>query len=295
MGNFIVMSDSASDITPELKAKYNIDTVPLLISFDKENYLQEHVDINITDFYKKLREGNIYPKTSLASIDTYITYFKKHLEQGKDVLFFTLCADLSGSFQAAKNAYDMIADDYPNNKVVLVDSRSNSGGYGLLVLESCKMNEAGYSIDDTFAKLEEIKKDALFIFTANDLKYLQKGGRLGKASALFGTLLNIKPIIYLKDGLLEPHSKVRGRKKCLVELVNAFVEILGINKGTNIDNYEIAICHSDCLEDALEVKKIMQEKYNLELSYPFSMLGMSVGSHMGPDAIGISYIKKYNA
>lgn len=290
MENFCIMSDSSSDIPLELRNKYNIDLVPLLISFDKENYLQEHVDINVDDFYKTLRKGNIFPKTSLASLDSYMSKFKTYLEKGQDVLFFTLCSDLSGSFQAAKNSYEMIKDEYPDNKVIVVDNRTNSFAGGILVLEACKMKEAGYSIDKTFARLEEIKLDACFIFTANDLKYLQKGGRLGKASALFGTLLNIKPIIYLKDGLLEPHSKVRGRKKCLTELVNTFAEFI---KG-DTENYSIGLCHSDCLDEALEVKAMLKDKYNLEVSYPLSTLGASVGSHMGPDAIGISFVRKFN-
>ncbi len=290
MENFCIMSDSSSDIPLELRNKYNIDLVPLLFSFDKENYLQEHIDMSIDDFYKTLRQGNVFPKTSLASLDTYMTYFKKYLEQGLDVLFFTLCSDLSGSYQAAKNSYEMIKDDYPNNKVIVVDNRSNSFAGGILVLEACKMREAGFSIDNTFTKLEEIKLDAGFIFTANDLKYLQKGGRLGKASALFGTLLNIKPIIYLKDGLLEPHSKVRGRKKCLNELVNVFAEFI---KATP-ENYSVGLCHSDCLNEALEVKSMLKEKYNIEVSYPLSTLGACVGAHMGPDAIGIGYVRKFN-
>lgn len=291
MENFTIMTDSASDLPLELKTKYNVDIVPLLISFDKQNYLQENVDISIDDFYKKLRSENVFPKTSLAAIDTYMTYFKKYLDKGQDILFFTLCADLSGSYQAAKSAVDILSEEYTKNKILIVDSRSNSAGYGLVVLEGCKMREAGYSIENTFARLEVIKLDTFFAFTADDLKYLQKGGRLGKASALFGTLLNIKPIIYLKEGLLEPYSKVRGRKKCIAELISFFAESIGINA----DKYEIGICHADCLEDALEIQKILKEKYNLEVSYPLTTIGASVGAHTGPDAIGISYIRKYDS
>ncbi|MBS5793261.1 MAG: DegV family protein [Clostridiales bacterium] len=291
MNNFVILSDSSCDLPEDLKKEYNIDVVPFYVSFDKENYLKENIDININDFYKKVTNEKIIPKTSLPSMEDYSNYFKKHLENGVDILCFTLCSELSGSYQSAINAANIMLEDYPDRKILVIDSKKATVAQGLLVIEASKMQKAGFSLEETYEKMESLKQEGIIIFTIDSLEHLQKGGRIGKASALAGSLLNIKPILLLLNGVLEPHSKVRGRKKSLSEVLKIFDEYIN----EDISKYQIAIAHAYCKDEAIELEKALNEKYNINLSYPIFDIGITVGAHTGATAIGIGFIKKFDA
>lgn len=291
MNNFVILSDSSCDLPEDLKKEYNIDIVPFYVSFDKENYLKENIDININDFYKKVTNEKIIPKTSLPSMEDYSNYFKKHLENGLDILCFTLCSELSGSYQSAVNAANIILEDYPDRKILVIDSKKATVAQGLLVIEASKMQKAGFSLEETYQKMENLKQEGIIIFTIDSLEHLQKGGRIGKASALAGSLLNIKPILLLLNGVLEPHSKVRGRKKSLSEVLKIFDEYID----KDISKYQIAIAHAYCKDEAIELEKALNEKYNINLSYPIFDIGITIGAHTGATAIGIGFIKKFDA
>lgn len=291
MNNFVILSDSSCDLPEDLKKEYNIDVVPFYVSFDKENYLKENIDININDFYKKVTNEKIIPKTSLPSMEDYSNHFKKHLENGLDILCFTLCSELSGSYQSAVNAANIILEDYPDRKILVIDSKKATVAQGLLVIEASKMQKAGFSLEETYQKMENLKQEGIIIFTIDSLEHLQKGGRIGKASALAGSLLNIKPILLLLNGVLEPHSKVRGRKKSLSEVLKIFDEYID----KDISKYQIAIAHAYCKDEAIELEKALNEKYNINLSYPIFDIGITIGAHTGATAIGIGFIKKFDA
>ncbi len=291
MPNFIILSDSSCDLPENLKQEYNIDVVPFYISFDKENYLRENIDININDFYNKMTSEKIIPKTSLPSMEDYCNYFKKHLDNGLDILCFTLCSELSGSYQSAVNAANIMLEEYPDRKILVIDSKKATVAQGLLVIEASKMQKAGFSLEETYEKMEKLKHEGIIVFTIDTLEYLQKGGRIGKASALAGSLLNIKPILLLNEGVLEPHSKVRGRKKSLSEVLKIFDEYIK----EDINKYQIAIAHAYCKDEAIELEKNLKEKYNINLSYPIFDIGVTVGAHTGATAIGVGFIKKFDA
>lgn len=291
MSEFVILSDSACDLPENLKKEYNLQAVPFYVSFDKENYLRENIDISINEFYTKILENKIIPKTSLPSMDDYIGYFKPALEQGKDILCFTLSSELSGSYQSAFNAANMMMEEYPEREIKVMDSKNATVAQGLFVLEALKMQKAGHTLEEVYNKMLEIRDKSLIVFTTNTLEYLQKGGRIGKVSALAGGLLNIKPIILYRNGNIEPYSKARGRKKSIAEIINVFNENLDKNE---IDKYEIAIAHSHCLDEALEFEKEVEEKLGLKLKYPVFDIGVTIGAHTGPSTIGIGFIKKYN-
>ena len=291
MSNFIILSDSSCDLPENLRQQFNIDVVPFYISFDKENYLKENIDIKIYDFYEKIVSEKIIPKTSLPSMEDYCEYFKKHLDNGLDILCFTICSELSGSYQSAVNAANIMLEDYPERKILVIDSRKATVAQGLLVIEASKMQKAGFSIEETFEKMEQLKHEGIIVFTIDTLEYLQKGGRIGKASALAGSLLNIKPILLLDNGILEPHSKVRGRKKSLSEILKIFNEYIK----DDINKYEIAIAHAHCKDEAIELEKNLNEEYNIKLSYPIFDIGVTVGAHTGATAIGVGFVKKFDA
>lgn len=290
MSDFIVLSDSSCDLPDTLKQEYNLDIVPFYVSFDKENYLRENIDINVNDFYEKIVSEKIIPKTSLPSMEDYCAHFKIHLDKGLDILCFTLSSDFSGSYQSAVNAANIMIEDYPDRKILVMDSRKATVAQGLLVIQAAKMQKAGFSLKETYEKMESLKNEGIVIFTIDSLEYLQKGGRIGRASALAGSLFNIKPILLLKNGVLEPHSKVRGRKKSLLEVLKIFENYIK----DDLDKYEIAVAHASCKEEAIELEKTLNEKYNIKLTYPIFDIGITVGAHTGATAIGVGVIKKYN-
>ena len=173
------------------------------------------------------------------------------------------------------------------NRFTLKSTQSGAIGN----IDASKMEKVGFSIEETYEKMEQLKKEGIIVFTIDTLEYLQKGGRIGKASALAGSLLNIKPILLLNDGVLEPHSKVRGRKKSLSDILKIFNEYVK----DDLDKYQIAIAHAHCKDEAIELEKALNEKYNIKLNYPIFDIGVTIGAHTGPTAIGVGFIKKYNA
>lgn len=287
--SFVVLSDSSCDLSEEIKKQYNLKTIPFYISFDKVNYLKENVDITLKEFYDRLKIEKDIPKTSLPSVEDYITHFKPILEEGNDIICFTISSNFSGSYQSAVNASQIISEDFPERKIKIIDSKRATISQGLLVLQALKLQENGYSLNEVCEKIDEIIDDSLIIFSIDTLEYLQKGGRIGKASALAGTLLNIKPIILLKNGILEPGAKVRGRKKVIPEILNIFKNNFNFSE---MDKYDIAIAHTNCVEEADELKKSLEENLGLYTNLPILNIGSTIGSHIGDSTIGIGFSRK---
>lgn len=293
MEKFAIVADSTSDLSPEFVKRYKVGIAPLCVSFDKQTYLMEDVDITRDEFYDKLLAEKVYPVSSLPPMQAYIDCFTKNVSVDLPVLCITMGADMSGSHQCAQSAALITKESFPNAEIKIVDSRKLTAAEGILVLEACKMKEAGYTLDEAFERLEEIKDDSYMFFTMATLDYLQKGGRLGKASALAGTLLNIKPILCVRDGCVNPHLKSRGRRKSLVDMANTFGE--NMLKKDDILNYSVCIGHTRSLEDAKLVESILNEKYNIHLAYPIFHLGVTVGCHCGPSAVGVGAVRKFDA
>lgn len=290
MQNFVIMSDSSCDLSQEIINKYEIPIVPLYVSFDEKNYLKENKDITVDDFYAKLKSEDAVPKTSLPSIQDYSIVFKEYLDKGFDIICFNLSSELSGSHQSAINASNILKEEYPERIIKIIDSKTVTIAQGLLVLQAIDMKSNGLSIDDISANIERSKNNSFILFTVDNLEFLQKGGRIGKVTALAGSLLNIKPIITIKEGVLEPHSKVRGRKKSLSELLRIFEEQIG----EDYDNYDIAVAYADCESDADFMINTLKQKYGTKINCKKTKIGIIIGSHAGPSAIGIGFIKKYN-
>lgn len=290
MPNFKILSDSSCDLNKSLKNKYNIDLIPFYVSFDKETYYKENEDISPAKFYKKLAVASDLPKTSLPSIQDYIDTFKQYLEKGLDILCICLSAKFSGSYQSAVNAASMLEEDYPDRKICIVNSENVSAGQGLLVLEACKMREHGMFITEIAERLEVMAKDIKLVCTVDSLRYLQMGGRIGKVSSVAGNLLNIKPIISMTDGELTPVGKVRGRKRALCEII----DVLYNDIKDNVNDYEIAVVNAVCEQDAQFLADTLKKDYSIEVKYPIFTVGVTIGTHIGPTAIGVIAIKKFD-
>lgn len=288
MADFAVFSDSSCDLSAETTSELNVSIISYFVSLDGKNYLREGIDITHSEFYKRLRRENLYPKTSLPPIQDYIDAFKPALNAGKDILCICLTTKFSGSCQCALNAAELCKGQYPNNKIVVMDSAQVTCGQGVMVREAALLQKQGKTIDETVAELELLKTKIRIIFTVDSLNYLQKGGRVGKASALAGSLLNIKPIIYAKDGELIPHSKVRGRNKAILKLIDIALKEVGEEK----DAYEFRLLSADCDDEVLVLRDLLEKEHGIKITMPVTNIGVTIGAHTGPTALGILYRKK---
>lgn len=290
MENYTIISDSACDFPQVFIEKFNIDLVYFYVSFDKQNYLKEIKEIAVKDFHNKLIETGIFPKTSLPTPQDYIEVMEKHLKNGEDIICLCITSKFSGSYQSAVNAKNILHENYPERKIEVIDSIQATGGQGLILYELCKMREAGLSFDETVNRIQELKQSARIFFTLDSLDYLQKGGRIGKVSSLAGAILNIKPIICLKDGELVPIGKVRGKKKSISEIINYTVKEIGENK----EKYELCLLTAVRFDEAIELQKILRNEYGLNVLEEIAHIGVTIGTHTGPTPIAICLIKKFD-
>ena len=292
MRNFQIFSDSSCDIPNDLIDKYKIHVIPYYVTFDQENYFKEHEEISNETFYQKLAT-RVFPKTSLPSVQDYMNAFQKAIDAGKDVLCFCLTAKFSGSYQSAVNAKLMLEEDYPDAKIVIIDSIQATAGEGLVVLQAAYMQEAGYSLEQLVEKIEQIKDTSRIMFTVDSLEYLQKGGRIGKVTSLAGTMLNLKPMIVLKEAELMPYSNIRGRKKALEKIVAMVAEYFE-EHNESYEDYDFCMANATTLEETKMVQEKLEALIGRKLTYPVFQIGVTIGTYTGPGALGICFIKKFD-
>jgi len=289
MQNFKIISDSSCDLPESYLKELEVTLVPYYVTFDTVTYLKEIEELKPREFYEKIMSQNLFPKTSLPPIQDYIDVFEKYLKQDMDVICMCLTTKFSGSFQSAINARNILLETYPNRRIEVFDTIQATGGQGLVVYEAARMQKAGYSLDALIEKLNRLKSTAKINFTVDSLEHLQKGGRIGKASALAGTILNIKPIIIVQNGELLPANKVRGHKKAIKTIIDMTVSEIGAEK----EKYQVCLINAARSDDAQVLKSVLEEDFGFSILEPVFDIGVTIGTHAGPTAIGICYIKKF--
>lgn len=290
MPTYKILSDTSCDMPVPLLEKLDVTYVPFHVSFDMEHYLKELRDITPDDFYDKINAEKLFPKTSLPSVQDYMDAMEPVLKDGKDVFCMCLTSKFSGSYQSAVNAANILSESYPDRKIRVMDTTCVTGSQGLLVYEACRMRDAGFSLEKMAEILDKQKDTTKINFTVDSLEYLQKGGRIGKASALAGTILNIKPIIIMKDGELHPESKVRGHKKALKTIMDMTRNEIGAEK----EKYQVLFVRGEKERQATaeEMRKELAAE-GFDVMDEIWPVGITIGTHAGPTPIGICYIKKY--
>ncbi|KXL53181.1 DegV domain-containing protein [Anaerotignum neopropionicum] len=291
MRPYQIISDSSCDIAPELIKENGLGIVPYFVSFDGETYYKEIYELIPNAFYEKINESALFPKTSQPTIQDYIDVFEPYLKEGKDILCLCLTSNFSGSYQSAVNAKNILEEAFPEARIEVLDSRNVTGVQGLLVWETIRMRNKGFTLDQQLEKIDVIKGTTKINFTVDSLEHLQKGGRIGKAAALAGTILNIKPIIVAQHGELLPESKVRGHKKALRTIMDMTRQEIGDKK----EQYRLLMLYAEKeRKEATEelANELIAEGFEL-ISPPLAQVGITIGTHAGPTAIGICYIKKH--
>ena len=283
MSEYKIITDSGCDLPKEMLSKLSVQTVTLIVNFRGES-LEDSVDEGIKEIYAGLREGEA-ATTSAVNPDRWMEKMEGVLAQGMDVLTLTFSSGLSTTYQSAVIAAGELKEKYPDRKILVVDSLAASLGQGLLVWYACKMKDAGMSIDELAAWVEENKLHLCHWFTVDDLMYLKRGGRISAATALVGTMLQIKPVLHVDDeGHLINVAKTRGRKASIQALAQKAVEL-----GANYDNSTMFICHGDCIEDAEYLANLVKEKCGVKEVF-IGYTGAVIGSHSGPGTLALFFM-----
>jgi len=283
MSDFRIVTDSGSDLNQSMVDKLNISVVPLMVNF-KGDTLPDNVDEGVDAFYNGLRGGEI-ATTSAINPTGWETAIEPILAGGEDALVIAFSSGLSTTYQSAVIAAEELQEKYPERKIRVVDSLCASLGQGLLVWYACQKRDAGMSLDDLTAWLEENKFRLCHWFTVDDLMFLKRGGRVSAATALVGTMLQIKPVLHVDDeGHLINVSKARGRKASIDALAKKLGEL-----GLEGENSTVFISHGDCIEDAQLLQTMLQEKYGVK-EVIIGYVGAVIGSHSGPGTLALFFL-----
>ena len=287
MANYKIITDSACDLPGDMLRELDVTITPLSVLFRGENRLDSVEDAQIKEVYEGLRAGE-NAKTSAANPEGWVAVMEPILARGFDVLVMAFSSGLSTTYQSAVIASNELAEKYPQRKIIVIDTLCAALGQGLLVWHACKQRDKGLSLEELAAWVEENKFHLCHWFTVNDLMYLKRGGRVSAATAVLGTMLNIKPVLHMDDaGKLINMEKARGRKASIEALAKKVGEL-----GEGYDNSTMFICHGDCLEDAEQLRDLLQKKYGPEHIF-VGNLGAVIGSHAGPGTLSVFFMGKH--
>ena len=283
MSDYVISTESTSDLPAEYTANHDVEVIPLTFTFDGVTILGEKEAVDLKEFYDRMR-ANALPKTMASNLDTLLSKFRSILDQGKDLLHIAFSSGLSSSCNNAQIAAGMLKDEYPDRKIAVVDSLCASLGQGFFVDAAVRKRDEGVGFDELVTWLEENKLHICHIFTVDDLKYLKNGGRISRTTAIVGTLLNVKPVLHTDDeGHLVSLYNVRGRKKALTGLVDKMEENVGSYK-----NDHVFISHADSIADAKFVGDLVTKRFGIS-DIMYGDIGPVIGSHAGPGTIALFF------
>lgn len=289
MEKFILSCGSAVDLSKEHLEKRNIDWVPFSYSIDGKEYKDDLGEtISFEEFYKKIKEGAI-TKTSQINENQFEAYYEKYFEDGYDVICVCLSSGISGTYNSALLAKEVLEEKYPGRKMYVIDSLAASSGYGLFVDILADYRDQGDSPLEIIEKAEDIKLSVQHLFFSTDFTTYVRGGRVSKTMGLIGTILKICPILYVnKDGKLVQYKKVRTKSKAIIQIVK---EMLELRNNDNGYDYKCYISHSNSIDDAKSVKNEVENTFpNLKGKVLINSIGTIIGSHSGPGTVALFFI-----
>ncbi len=293
---FHIISDGSCDLPVELTEEKNITVVPFYVSFDDEHYQKEIVEIGIRDFYQQMvdRKG-VYPKSSMPSTQDYVDVFLPYVKQGLPVVCICITTKFSGSLQSAVNARSLVLEEHPGAQITVIDSTLDTVLQGLYVLEAVRLRDGGYDYETAVKRLEEIRSTGRIFFTVGDMEYLKHGGRIGKVSAVAGSVLGIRPVITLKQGEIFPSGIGRGRKRTTEKALSLLIDYLK-SSGKDVDCFSITIGFGYDYEEAVVFREHALETLHGKglavKELPIYQIGATISVHTGPYPLGFGVIEK---
>lgn len=285
MREFIISTETNCDLSQEFIKNNNVLVIPHYYTVEEEVY-GDGKELTNKEFYDKMREK--HKVGTMASNPAVIEeMFTAVAKEGKDIIHISFSSALSGGCGNVQVVSNQIMEEYPDMKIVVIDTLGASLGEGILIKKALELKAEGKDIDETVSVISDLCPHVNTLFTVDNLDYLYRGGRLSKTTAVVGSLVNIKPILKVnEEGKLVAHSKVRGRNKSLQTLVSMMEESVGSFKDKQL---EIGIIHGDCEEDALAMKKMIEEKLGYT-NFIIEPIGPSIGAHSGPGTLGIVFL-----
>lgn len=284
MRNYCITTDSNSDLPKEYIEKFSTTIIPQYYSFGDTVYGDE-LHMPPAEFYERMKNGEL-PQSQANNPAVIEDKFRAILNSGSDIIHIAFSSALSGSYNNVCMVANELAEEYPDAKITVIDSLNVSLGESIMVIYANTLKDNGKSYDDVVSALEEFKNHINVQFTVDDLFHLQRGGRVGKATAVIGSALNLKPFLYVNDaGALSSDGTARGRKKSLRTLIERMKATM--NESTDY-TLPVGIVHGNCYEEALSVAQMVKEETPFT-NIIINDISPSIGTHSGPGAMGIIY------
>ena len=285
--DYIIATSSTADLPRSWLDAHHIPFIPYTYTLNDKLYEDDCREESRDQVYAGMRGGDLL-KTSMINEFAYYSFFRDLMKSGKDVIFLDMSRKMSTSFTNANKAAEQIRSEFPDRKLYVMDTLCISGGLGLLVENMVEHMEAGAAFDEVVAWGEENKLKIAHRFTVDNLNYLKKGGRVSNSAALIGTLLSIKPVLYVPDvGTLDVVLKARGRKAALKAIVDGICHDLSLIDPTGL---EINILQADCRDDAEHVRDEIKKAFPMVGEISITGLGVVIGAHCGPGLLTVFYL-----
>lgn len=279
-----IITDSASDILAEEAQKYDIEVVPFSIFIDGKEY-RTGVDITSAEFYKMQKTCKDVPTTSLVAPEVIYKLFKKYVEEGREIFMLTISSNASGFFNSARLASEMIIDEYPDAKIKILDTQKFAYVYAYAAIEAAKLAEEGKSLDEVYDATVKLLEPFEVYATPESLVYLEKGGRINKASLIFGSALDLKPVVSIRGGIIESIGMLRGTKKIPQKIVKKIRET-----GVSQEGKTLIVVDGDMPEAAAELAQLLKEEFNPK-EILIRPIGPTIATHIGP-VFGVFFHKE---
>ena len=286
MNDYVLFTDSSADLPQQLVEELGVEVLPLCFTMGDKTYRNwpDNREMDPEEFYRMLREGAM-ATTSAVNVGDYTEALTPFLEAGKDVLVLAFSSGLSATCNSARIAAQELNEQYPQQRVRVVDTLCASLGQGLLVWHAAKLKQAGKSLDEVGDWAEENKLRLCHWFTVSDLHFLKRGGRISPATAVLGTMLSIKPVMHVDDeGHLIKVGTARGRGASLKALVDHMAET-----ADDPGNQVVFISHGGCLEDAQKVAQDVKARFGTK-EVVINYVGPVIGAHSGPGTVALFFL-----
>ncbi|NLM53240.1 MAG: DegV family protein [Firmicutes bacterium] len=275
----IIVTDSTADLPRGVAEELKIAVVPLKVHFGEEAFL-DWIDLDADAFFQKLQTSKVIPRTSQPSPADFESLYQQVASIDDSIISLHLSSHLSGTYQSAVIAKSVL-EQYD---IEVIDTKTASMGLGIVVIEAARAAAAGCGKTEIINLIHKLLKKVKIFFAVDTLEYLQRNGRIGKAAAMVGGLLNVKPILTLEDGIVVPKGKVRGKAKAKEYLI----DLIGEEFGENVKG-KIMILHGNELESALELKEKIEKRYHCSEIF-LSSIGAVIGTHTGPGVLGVGVL-----
>ncbi|MBO6148444.1 MAG: DegV family protein [Lachnospiraceae bacterium] len=288
MGEYVITCCSTADWPKERLVQRKIHSVPFHVEIGGREYLDDAESLPLDSFYAMEREGAV-PRSSQVNQEEYMAFWTPFLREGLDVLHVTLSSGISGSFNTACLAAEELSHEFPDRRVIVVDSLGASSGYGLLMEEIAEKRDCGLNLWQLSDYAEATKLHIQHWFFASELNSLVRGGRISAVNGAVGTMLGICPLMHVdRDGKLVPKAKIRTKRKVIDEMVRRMEEHADHGSGYS---GPCAICHSDCADDAARVRDKVEERFPLlKGKIIMCRIGAVIGAHTGPSTVALFFI-----